>query len=68
MIMSWKNPHYAARKFHQVLALGLSDKTGVRANFEDALAAQLASAGVEAIPWQQHSSEARRYSIRPGIP
>jgi hypothetical protein len=50
MIMSWKNPNYAARKFHRVLALGLSDKTGVRANFEDALAAQLAAAGVEAIP------------------
>jgi hypothetical protein len=50
MIMSWKNPNYSARKFHHVLALGLSDKTGVRANFEDALAAQLAAAGVEAIP------------------
>jgi hypothetical protein len=50
LIMSWKNPNYAARKFHRVLALGLSDKTGVRANFEDALAEQLAAAGVEAIP------------------
>ena len=29
---------------------GLSDKTGVRANFEDALAEQLAATGMETIP------------------
>jgi hypothetical protein len=50
LVMSWKNPNYVARKFHRVLALGLSDKTGIRADFEDALAEQLAAAGVEAIP------------------
>jgi hypothetical protein len=50
MIMSWKNPNFSARKFQHLLALGLSDKTGVRANFEDALAEQLAAAGVNAIP------------------
>ena len=50
LVMSWKNPNYVARKFHRVLALGLSDKTGIRADFEDALAEQLAATGVEAIP------------------
>jgi hypothetical protein len=50
LVMSWKNPNYVARKFHRALALGLSDKTGIRADFEDALAEQLAAAGVEAIP------------------
>jgi len=51
LVMSWKNPGYAAnRKVHRVLALGLSDKTGIRADFEDALAAQLAETGLETIP------------------
>jgi hypothetical protein len=51
LVMSWKNPSYTGgKKFPRVLALGLSHKTGVRADFEDALAAQLAAAGVEAIP------------------
>lgn len=51
LVMSWKNPNYSAgRKFQRVLALGLSDKTGVRADFEDALAAQLTETGLETIP------------------
>jgi len=51
LVMSWKNPNYTPeKKVHRVLALGLSYKTGVRADFEDALAAQLAGAGFEAIP------------------
>jgi hypothetical protein len=51
VVMSWKNPnHTTSKKFQRVLALGLSDKTGIRADFEDALAAQLAATGVEAIP------------------
>ncbi len=51
LMMSWKNPNYTGgKKFQRVLALGLSQKTGVRAYFEDALAAQLVTAGVEAIP------------------
>jgi hypothetical protein len=33
-----------------VLALGLSEKTNIRADFEDALSAQLAAAGLESIP------------------
>jgi len=51
LTMSWKNPEYTpAKKFHRVLALGLSDKTAVRADFEDALAAELSSKGYEAVP------------------
>jgi hypothetical protein len=51
LMMSWKNPAYSpAKKFHRVLALGLSNKTEVRADFEDALAAELASKGYEAVP------------------
>lgn len=49
--MSWKNPAYSsANKFHRVLALGLSDKTVVRVDFEDSLAAELSSKGYEAVP------------------
>ena len=51
LVLSWKNPVYgASKKFHRVLALGLSDNTVVRADFEDALAAQLAEAGIETVP------------------
>ncbi len=51
LIMSWKNPAYSpAKKFHRVLALGLSNKTEVRADFEDALAAELSTKGYEAVP------------------
>jgi hypothetical protein len=51
VVMSWKNPAYVRTKpFSRVLALGLSDKAKIRADFEDALAAQLADSGVETIP------------------
>jgi hypothetical protein len=51
LVMSWKNPNYPTEKnFRRVLALGLSDKTEIRADFEDALAEQLAQTGVIAIP------------------
>ena len=51
VVMSWKNPSYSPeKKFHRVLALGLSDRTEVRVDFEDALAAQLAGAGFDAVP------------------
>ena len=48
--MSWKSPDAPNRKLHRVLALGLSDKTAIRAAFEDALASRLSETGVEAIP------------------
>ena len=50
LVMSWRNPDIAVAKFHRVLALGLSEKTQIRADFEDALAARIAETGVEAIP------------------
>lgn len=51
LVMSWKNPSYVTdKKFQRVLALGLSDKTEIRADFEDALARQLSQTGVAAIP------------------
>jgi hypothetical protein len=50
LVMSWKNPNYApAKKFHRVLAIGFSNKMDVRADFEDALAAELSSKGLEAV-------------------
>jgi len=49
--MSWTNPAYTGtRKCHRVLALGLSDKTVVRADFEDELASELGAPEIEAIP------------------
>jgi len=50
MVMSWRNPQAPTAKFHHVLALGLSQKTAVRADFEDDLAVQLESAGLSAVP------------------
>ncbi len=51
MVLSWRNPSYSqTKKFHRVLALGLSNKTEVRADFEDALAAELSSKGFDAVP------------------
>jgi hypothetical protein len=50
LVMSWKNPNYHPKeKFHRALALGLGNKTELRADFEDALAAELSSKGYEAI-------------------
>jgi hypothetical protein len=50
LVMSWKNPNYSpTKKFHRVLALGFSNKMEVRVDFEDALAAELASKGLEAV-------------------
>jgi hypothetical protein len=49
LVMSWRNPTYSPKKFHRVLALGFSNKMEVRADFEDALAAELASKGLEAV-------------------
>ena len=51
LLMSWKNPSYTGeKKFHRVLALGLSNKAEIRADFEDALAAHLSSQGYDAVP------------------
>ena len=50
LITSWKNPEYSGPAFHKILVLGMSDKPGVRADFEDALSKLVTSNGVEAIP------------------
>lgn len=51
LVMSWKSPAYArTNTLSRVLALGLSDNAEIRADFEDALAAQLAASGLETIP------------------
>jgi len=50
VVMSWRNPNAPAKPFHRVLALGLSEKTAMRVDFEDALAARLAETGRKAIP------------------
>ncbi len=51
LVMSWKNPAYTGtNKFHRLLALGLSDKTVIRADFEDELASELGAPKREAIP------------------
>jgi hypothetical protein len=51
LVMSWKSAAgVPVKRFHRVLALGLSDKTVIRADFEDALAAQLGSLGLETVP------------------
>lgn len=50
LITSWRNPTYApTKKFHRVLAMGFSPKMEVRADFEDALAAELTRKGLEAV-------------------
>ena len=51
LVMSWTNPnHTPGKQVQRVLALGLSNQTEIRADFEDALAAQLTEAGMETIP------------------
>jgi hypothetical protein len=50
LVMSWHNPSYSpVKKFHRVLAMGFSNKMEVRADFEDTLASELSSKGLEAI-------------------
>jgi hypothetical protein len=50
VVTSWRNPDAPSSKFHSVLALGLSEKAAVRADFEDALASQLGAIGLQATP------------------
>ena len=51
LVISRKTPAYTGtRKFHRVLALGLSDNTVIRADFEDELASELGAPETEAIP------------------
>lgn len=51
VVTSWKNPVYAGpKKFHRVLALGLSDNPVIRADFEDEMASRLPATEMEVIP------------------
>jgi hypothetical protein len=50
LVTSWKNPQYSGPRFHKILVLGMSDKPGVRADFEDALSKLVGGNGVEAVP------------------
>ena len=50
LVTSWKNPEYSGARFHKILVLGMSDKPGVRADFEDALSKLVSRDGIEAIP------------------
>lgn len=51
LVMSWTSPnHVVGRKFHRVLALGMSDNVEIRADFEDAISEQLSATGVEVVP------------------
>jgi hypothetical protein len=50
LVTSWKNPEYSGARFHKILVLGMSEKTGVRADFEDELSKLVSADGIEAIP------------------
>jgi hypothetical protein len=51
VVMSWKNPAYTGTKrFHRVLALGLSGNPVIRADFEDEMALRASATEMEIIP------------------
>jgi len=53
MVTSWFNPNYEGHAFRKVLVIGVTQDLQVRANFEDAMAAQLARPGMQTIPGNQ---------------
>jgi hypothetical protein len=53
LVTSWMNPNYTGKHFQRILVLGMSDKTEVRANFEDALSSKIQRPGIETIPGNQ---------------
>jgi hypothetical protein len=50
MITSWFNSNYQGQTFHKILVIGVAQNLEVRADFEDAMAAQIARPGIETIP------------------
>ncbi len=50
IITSWFNPNYEGHTFHKILVIGVARNLEVRADFEDAMAAQIARPGIETIP------------------
>ncbi len=53
MVTSWFNPHYEGQVFYKVLVIGITQDLPVRADFEDAMAAQLARPDTQTIPGNQ---------------
>ena len=53
MVTSWFNPSYEGHAFHKVLVIGVAQDLQVRADFEDAMAAQIARPGMQTIPGNQ---------------
>jgi hypothetical protein len=53
MVTSWFNPKYQGQTFHKVLVIGIARDLEVRADFEDAMAQQLARPGMQTIPGNQ---------------
>jgi hypothetical protein len=53
---------------HPILALGLVTKAEIRADFEDALAAQLAKTGLDTIPGHTILLRPEGERIRPAVP
>ncbi len=54
MITSWFNPNYEGKPFHKILVIGVAQNLEVRADFDDAMAAQIARPGIETIPGNPH--------------
>lgn len=50
MITSWFNSNYQGQTFHKILVIGVAQNLEVRADFEDAMAAEIARSGIETIP------------------
>src|SRR6516164_8976254 len=50
LVMTWRNSEVKGAQFHKILIIGMSDKTDVRADFEDTLSTKIARPGLEAVP------------------
>lgn len=53
VVTSWFNPEYHGRKFQKVLVIGVAHDTAVRADFEDAMAAEIKREAMETIAGNQ---------------
>lgn len=50
LVASVKNPGYSGAPLHRILVIGMSQDPAIRADFEDAMATQLTTDHVDAIP------------------
>ncbi len=53
IVTSWFNPEYHGQKFHKVLVIGVAQDTAVRADFEDAMAAEIKREALETVAGNQ---------------